>query len=67
MWIRQVFLHIAILLSSEVSIVFNVSSLHVNTNLSNRHFPHEQFLISKYSSILHALLHSQPHLLWFHM
>ena len=29
-------------------------------------FSHEQFVISKYSSILNALLHSQLHILEFH-
>ena len=32
---------------SEVSSVLNMSSLHVNTNLSNGRFLHEEFLISK--------------------
>ena len=46
-------------LSSEASVVFNISSLYANANLSHRRFLHEQFLISKYPPILHVLLHSQ--------
>ena len=46
-----------------VKSVFNISSSHVNTKLLKRRFSNEQFLISKYSSILHALLHSQSHVL----
>ena len=38
-----------------------VTSSHASTNLPNRHFLQEIFLISKYSSIFHALLHSQSH------
>ena len=44
--------------TSEVSVVFNISSSDA--------FLHEQFLVSKYSSVLHALLHSQLHTLEFH-
>ena len=50
---------------SEVSVVFDTSYLHANTNSPIRRFSHEQFLVSKYSSILHALLHSQSHVLGF--
>ena len=59
---RQLFSDIAISLSSEVSVVFNISSSqvnsNVNTNLSNILFLHEKFLISKNSAILYVLLHS---------
>ena len=41
----------------EVSVVLNVLSSHSNTNLLFNRFLHKQFLVSKYSSILHALLH----------
>ena len=65
---KQVFfLHVIFLSSSESSVTFNISSSHANTNLSIRPFSHEQFLISKYLSILHALLLSQPHALGFHI
>ena len=53
--------------SSEASVVFNISSSHANAILSIRRFLHWQFLISKYSSILHALLHSQLHVLGFYI
>ena len=52
------FARVTFSLSSEFSVVFNISSSHDNTNLPIRRFSHEQFLISKYSSVLHALLHS---------
>ena len=55
--IRQLFSHIAILLSNEISVAFNISSSHVNTNLSIILFSHEQFLASIYSLILHTLLY----------
>ena len=41
--------------------------LHANTNLPNGSFLHEQFLISKYLPILHALLHLQSQVLGFHL
>ena len=41
-----------------LSVVLNISLSHANTNLPNRRFTHEQFLILKYLSILHILLHS---------
>ena len=66
-WKRQLFSHINILLSSKVSVVLKILSLHVNINLSNRRFPHEQFSIFKYSSTLYAFLHSQSHVLGFHI
>ena len=45
----------------KVSVVFNTSSSYSNTNYPIRCFPRKQILISKYSSILHALLHLQSH------
>ena len=46
--IRQLlFPSVTFLSLSEVSSVLNMSSLHVNTNLSNGRFLHEEFLISK--------------------
>ena len=48
-------------------LAFNILSSYSNSNFSIRRFSHEQFLITKYSSILHALLHSQPHILRFHI
>ena len=47
-------------------LLFNISSSHPNTNLPIRCFSHDQFLVSKYSSILHALLDLQSHVLEFH-
>ena len=52
---------------SKVLVVFNNSSSHSNTDLPIRRFSQNQFLISKYSSLLHALLHSQLRLLGFHI
>ena len=49
------------------SIVFHISSGHTNSNLSERCFLHKQLLIFKYSTILHALLHSQSYILGFHI
>ena len=40
---------------------------HVNINLLNRCFSHEQFSISIYSTILHALLHSKSYVLGFYI
>ena len=66
--VRQLFFsHVTFSLSSEVRVAFNISSSHANNSLRNRRFSHKQFLLSKYSSILHALLHSQPHVLEFHI
>ena len=46
--IRQLlFTSVTFLSLSEVSSILNMSSLHVNTNLSNGRFLHEEFLISK--------------------
>ena len=46
--IRQLlFPSVTFLSLSEVSSILNMSSLHVNTNLSNGRFLHEEFLISK--------------------
>ena len=60
MQIRQLFSwHVTFLWANEIS--------HDNSNLPNRRFLHEQFLISKYSPILQALLHSQSHMPWFHL
>ena len=45
-WIRQIFIsYVTLLLTSEVSVVFDISSSHVNINLLNRRFSNEQFLI----------------------
>ena len=44
MWIKRLFPHTTSLLSSEVSVVFKISSWHINNNLYNRPFSHEQFL-----------------------
>ena len=52
--------------SSEVSLVFNIASSSASTNLPNRRFSHKNYLVSKYSSILHVLLHSQSHVLRIH-
>ena len=57
-WIRKLlFSDITSLSAREFSVVFNVLSSQANTNLSIKWFLHEQFLISKSSSILHDLLH----------
>ena len=50
---------------SNVSVVFSVSSSHSNTSLQIRRFPQKQLLVSKYSSILHTLLHLKLHVLGF--
>ena len=50
--------HLTSLSPFEVLVVFNISSSHANTNLPNRCFQHKQYLLSKCSSIAHALLHS---------
>ena len=52
---------------SEFSVVFNISSSQTNANLSSRHFLYENCLISKYLSILHALLQLQSEVLEFHI
>ena len=52
---------------SKVSVVFRISPSHANTNLPSKRFLHNVFVISKYSSILHALWQSQSHMLGFHM
>ena len=55
LWIRQLFFsHVNFLISSEVSVAFNILFFHANGNLSNISFWHEQFSRSKYLSILHA-------------
>ena len=54
-------------ISSEVLVVFNTSFSHSNNNLPIIRFSHEQFSISKYYSILHALLHSHSHVLGLHL
>ena len=60
--------HVLLFLSSsEVSVVFNISSSYANDILSNRRFSHEQFLISKYFPISYALLHSKSHVLGFYI
>ena len=42
-WIRQLFFsHATVLSSSEVSVVFDISPSHVNTNLPNREFVREE-------------------------
>ena len=38
--------------TSDFSVVFKISSSHDITDLQNRRFSHEQFLTSKYLSIL---------------
>ena len=65
-WIRQ-FFSVTFLSSSEVSVLLNISSSLANNNLPSRCFSHEQFLISKYLTILQALLHSQFYMLGFHI
>ena len=47
------FMHV--LTTDVVSVVFNILSLHTNTNLRKRYFLHSHFLISKDSPILYAL------------
>ena len=68
MWVRESFFNVLLFLSiNKASFVFNIPSSQKNTEIPNRHFLYEQFLIFKYSSILHALLHSQSHVLGFHI
>ena len=61
------FLRVTFLSLSAVSVAFNISSSHPNTNLPNKCFSHKQFLMSKYSSIFYELLHKQSHLPGFHI
>ena len=51
----------------KASVVFNISQQHFNTDLPIRCFSQKQFLTSKYSSISHALLHSQSTVQGFHI
>ena len=44
--------------SIESSVVLNILFSHANTNLPITRFPHEQFVISKYSSIRTIRKHS---------
>ena len=65
-WIRQLFFsRVTFLCLNEVSVAFNISSSHANTNFKNGHFLQEQFLIFKYLLILHTLPHLQSHTLGF--
>ena len=54
-WIRRSFF--ACFFISDVSAV--ISSARSNTYLPINYFWHEQLLVSKYSTVLHALLESQ--------
>ena len=38
----------------DITVVFNISSSHANTNSPNKNFLHKPILISKYSSSLHV-------------
>ena len=68
MWKKQLlFSHVNFLSLSKISVVFNISSSHRNTNLPTRCFSQKQFLKTKYSSTLNALLHSKSHVLGFHI
>ena len=62
-----IFLHVYSFSTSEVSVLFNISSSHSNTYLPINRFLHEQFLVSKYSLISRGLLYSQSHVRGFHM
>ena len=64
---QLIFSQVTFLSSSGFPFVFGISASDFNTNLLIRCFSHEKFLISKYSSILHALLHSHSHVLGFHV
>ena len=64
---QLLFAYVTFLSLSKVSVLFNISSSHSNANLLTRHFSPEQLFVSKSSSILHALLHSQFHLLGFNI
>lgn len=64
---KILFSNVTFSLLSNVSLVFNISSSHFSTNLKNRCFLDETFLISKYSSISQTLLHCQSHVVGFHM
>ena len=48
---KILFSNVTFSLLSNVSLVFNISSSYFSTNLKNRCFLDETFLISKYSSI----------------
>ena len=62
---QLLFAHADFLSLSKISVVF--SSSHSSTNLPISRFLQEQFLVSNYSSIFHALLHSQSRVLGFHI
>ena len=67
-WIKQLlFVNATFLSLSKLSLVFNISPSHSNANLPIRLFSQDKCLISRHSSILHALLHSQSHVLGFHV
>ena len=68
LWIRNYFFsHFTFLSSNTVSVVFNISSAHSNTNLLIGCFSHEQCLNSNYLSILHILLYSESQILRFYI
>ena len=66
-WIRQLFIYFSYVTSlstSEVSGAINISSSHTNTYLHNFYFTWT-ILVSKYLSILHAIVQSHLHALGF--
>ena len=65
-WRKQLlFLHVIFL--SKASVIFNISSSHSDTDWHTRRFTQEKSLVSKYSIILHALLHAKSRVLWFNI
>ena len=61
------FLYVTFSSSGEFSVVFNIPSSHANTISPFRHFTQEQFLVSKYSSILYASIYLQSYVLEIHI
>ena len=62
---RQYFFHTTFILKLAIRGI--ISSSHAKNNLPNRRFSHEQFLTSKFSSILPVLSHLESHMLRFHI
>ena len=68
LWIKQLFsLHVTFSSLSDVPVVLNILNSDANANFKNRRFSHEPFLLFKHLSTWHAFLHSQPHILEFHI
>ena len=64
---QSFFSHITFLLSSEVSVIFNISYSHADTKLSISFILHSQFIKSKHLPRSHDLSHTNLHALGFHI